>query len=212
MKKIAAKVFLISAGFLFLGACGNTKKSAESTVQEVQDTLPVVVQQLNDIQALENSLQSDWESDIHEDYTMANYAKKTGKVFTNIQERQQLLKSMQKSLKVLSDDATRLSNLKDKNLPSAEIQIVVSNLQSIVTHLKNYSEMSQKQLEKEAEFFVNISGGKQTSDELKALIIEVNNSANERQQIIEEINSPISELDRPIRILKARLVNNGKGE
>ena len=51
MKKIAAKVFLISAGFLFLGACGNTKKSAESTVQEVQDTLPVVVQQLNDIQA-----------------------------------------------------------------------------------------------------------------------------------------------------------------
>ena len=212
MKKIAAKVFLISAGFLFLGACGNTKKNAESTVQEVQDTLPVVVQQLNDIQALENSLQSDWEADIQEDYTMATYAKKTGKVFTNIQERQQLLKSMQKSLKVLSDDATRLSNLKDKNLPSAEIQIVVSNLQSIVTHLKNYSELSQKQLEKEAEFFVSISGGKQTSDELKALIIEVNNSANERQQIIETINSPISELDRPIRILKARLANNGKGE
>ena len=51
-----------------------------------------------------------------------------------------------------------------------------------------------------------------TSDELKALIIEVNNSANERQQIIEAINSPISELDRPIRILKARLANNGKGE
>ena len=67
--------------------------------QEVQDTLPVVVQQLNDIQALENSLQSDWEADIHDDYTMATYAKKT-KVFTNIQERQQLLKSMQKSLKV----------------------------------------------------------------------------------------------------------------
>ena len=64
--------------------------------------------------------------------------------------------------------------------------------------------MSQKQLEKEAEFFVSISGGKQTNDELRSLIIEVNNSANERQQIIEEINSPISELDRPIRILKAR--------
>ena len=119
---------------------------------------------------------------------------------------------MQKSLKVLSDDATRLSNLKDKNLPSAEIQLVVSNLQSIVNHLKNYSEMSRKQLEKEAEFFVSISGGKQTNDELRSLIIEVNNSANERQQIIEEINSPISELDRPIRILKARLANNGKGE
>ena len=38
----------------------------------------------------------------------------------------------------------------------------------------------------------------------------MNNSANERQQIIEEINSPISELDRPIRILKARLANNGR--
>ena len=191
MKKIAAKVFLISASFLFLGACGNTKKSAESTVQEVQDTLPVVVQQINDIQALESSLQSDWEADI--------------------QERQQLLKSMQKSLKVLADDASRLSNLKDKNLPSAEIQIVVSNVQSIVNQLKNYYEMSQKQLEKEAEFFVSISGGKQTNDELRNLIIEVNNSANERQQIIESINSPISELDRPVRILKARL-SNGKGE
>ena len=211
MKKIAAKVFLISAGFLFLGACGNTKKSAESTVQEVQDTLPVVVQQLNDIQSLEISLQSDWEADIQEDYTMKNYSKKTGKVFTNIQERQQLLKSMQKSLKVLSDDVAKLSNLKDKNLPSAETQIVVSNLQSIVSQLKNYYELSQKQLEKEAEFFVSIAGLKQTNDELKSMIITVNNSANQRQQIIESINSPISELDRPIRILKARL-SNGKGE
>ena len=211
MKKIAAKVFLISAGFLFLGACGNTKKSAESTVQEVQDTLPVVVQQINDIQALESSLQTDWEADIQEDHTMASYAKKTGKVFTNIQERQLLLKSMQKSLKVLADDASRLSNLKDKDLPSAEIQIVVSNVQSIVYQLKNYYEMSQKQLEKEAEFFVIISVVKQKNDELRNLIIEVNNSANERQQIIEAINSPVSELDRPIRILKARL-SNGKGE
>ena len=211
MNKIAAKVFLISAGFLFLGACGNTKKSAESTVQEVQDTLPVVVQQLNDIQSLEISLQSDWEADIQEDYTMKNYSKKTGKVFTNIKERQQLLKSMQKSLKVLSDDVAKLSNLKDKNLPSAETQIVVSNLQSIVSQLKNYYELSQKQLEKEAEFFVSIVGLKQTNDELKSMIITVNNSANQRQQIIESINSPISELDRPIRILKARL-SNGKGE
>ena len=211
MKKIAAKVFLISAGFLFLGACANTKKSAESTVQEVQDTLPVVVQQLNDIQSLEISLQSDWEADIQEDYTMKNYSKKTGKVFTNIKERQQLLKSMQKSLKVLSDDVAKLSNLKDKNLPSAETQIVVSNLQSIVSQLKNYYELSQKQLEKEAEFFVSIAGLKQTNDELKSMIITVNNSANQRQQIIESINSPISELDRPIRILKARL-SNGKGE
>lgn len=211
MKKIAAKVFLISAGFLFLGACANTKKSAESTVQEVQDTLPVVVQQLNDIQSLEISLQSDWEADIQEDYTMKNYSKKTGKVFTNIKERQQLLKSMQKSLKVLSDDVSKLSNLKDKNLPSAETQIVISNLQSIVSQLKNYYELSQKQLEKEAEFFVSIAGLKQTNDELKSMIITVNNSANQRQQIIESINSPISELDRPIRILKARL-SNGKGE
>lgn len=211
MKKIATKVFLISAGFLFLGACANTKKSAESTVQEVQDTLPVVVQQLNDIQSLEISLQSDWEADIQEDYTMKNYSKKTGKVFTNIKERQQLLTSMQKSLKVLSDDVSKLSNLKDKNLPSAETQIVISNLQSIVSQLKNYYELSQKQLEKEAEFFVSIAGLKQTNDELKSMIITVNNSADQRQQIIESINSPISELDRPIRILKARL-SNGKGE
>ena len=72
MKKIAAKVFLISAGFLFLGACGNTKKSAESTVQEVQDTLPVVVQQLNDIQALEKfvtiRLGSGYPRRLHDDY------------------------------------------------------------------------------------------------------------------------------------------------
>lgn len=211
MNKIAAKVFLISAGFLCLGACGNTKKSAESTVQEVQDTLPVVVQQLNDIQSLESSLQSDWETDIQEDYTLVNYSKKTGKVFTNIQERQQLLKSMQKSLKILSDDATRLSNLKDKNLPSADMQIVISNLQSIVGQLKDYTELSQTQLNKEAEFFVSISGGKQTNDELKKLIIQVNDNAAERQKIIEAINSPISELDRPVRVLKARLAN-GKGE
>ncbi len=31
---------ILITNLLFLGACSNTKKSAESTVQEVQDTLP----------------------------------------------------------------------------------------------------------------------------------------------------------------------------
>ena len=115
---------MISVSLLVFAACSNTKKSAEKTVQEVQDTLPVVVDHLNNIQTFEANLQSDWEDDIADDSTLANYAKKKGKVFDNLQQRKRYSKNkITKTLKVIRDDASHLSNLQDKDLPSVEIKL-----------------------------------------------------------------------------------------
>ena len=198
MKKIATKVFLISASLLVFAACSNTKKSAEKTVQEVQDTLPVVVDHLNNIQTFEANLQSDWEDDIADDSTLANYAKKKGKVFDNLQQRKDIQKQITKTLKVIRD-------LQDKDLPSVEIKIVSSNLQKIVDSITDYIKKSEEQLNNEQKFFVEISGNKLSKDDLKDKIKELNEAALERQNILEEINDPLSAIDKPIRILKARL-------
>ena len=205
MKKIATKVFLISASLLVFAACSNTKKSAEKTVQEVQDTLPVVVDHLNNIQTFEANLQNDWEDDIADDSTLANYAKKKGKVFDNLQQRKDIQKQITKTLKVIRDDASHLSNLQDKDLPSVEIKIVSSNLQKIVDSITDYIKKSEEQLNNEQKFFVEISGNKLSKDDLKDKIKELNEAALERQKILEEINDPFSAIDKPIRILKARL-------
>ncbi len=165
MKKIATKVFLISASLLVFAACSNTKKSAEKTVQEVQDTLPVVVDHLNNIQTFEANLQNDWEDDISDDSTLANYAKKKGKVFDNLQQRRDIQKQITKTLKVIRDDASHLSNLQDKNLPSVEIKIVSSNLQKIVDSITDYIKKSEEQLNNEQQFFVEISGNKLSNDD-----------------------------------------------
>ena len=205
MKKIATKVFLISVGLLVFAACSNTKKSAEKTVQEVQDTLPVVVDHLNNIQTFEANLQNDWEDDISDDSTLANYAKKKGKVFDNLQQRRDIQKQITKTLKVIRDDASHLSNLQDKNLPSVEIKIVSSNLQKIVDSITDYIKKSEEQLNNEQQFFVEISGNKLTNDDLRKKIIVLNQAAIDRQKILEEINEPLTAIDKPIRILKARL-------
>lgn len=205
MKKIATKVFLISASLLVFAACSNTKKSAEKTVQEVQDTLPVVVDHLNNIQTFEANLQNDWEDDISDDLTLANYAKKKGKVFDNLQQRRDIQKQITKTLKVIRDDASHLSNLQDKNLPSVEIKIVSSNLQKIVNSITDYIKKSEEQLNNEQQFFVEISGNKLTNDDLRKKIIVLNQAAIDRQKILEEINEPLTAIDKPIRILKARL-------
>ena len=205
MKKIATKVFLISASLLVFAACSNTKKSAEKTVQEVQDTLPVVVDHLNNIQTFEANLQSDWEDDIADDSTLANYAKKKGKVFDNLQQRKDIQKQITKTLKVIRDDASHLSNLQDKDLPSVEIKIVSSNLQKIVDSITDYIKKSEEQLNNEQKFFIEISGNKLSKDDLKDKIKELNEAALERQKVLEEINDPLSAIDRTIRILKARL-------
>ena len=191
MKKIATKVFLISASLLVFAACSNTKKSAEKTVQEVQDTLPVVVDHLNNIQTFEANLQSDWEDDIADDSTLANYAKKKGKVFDNLQQRKDIQKQITKTLKVIRDDASHLSNLQDKDLPSVEIKIVSSNLQKIVDSITDYIKKSEEQLNNEQKFFVEISGNKLSKDDLKDKIKELNEAALERQKILEEINDPL---------------------
>ena len=205
MKKIATKVFLISASLLVFAACSNTKKSAEKTVQEVQDTLPVVVDHLNNIQTLEANLQNDWEDDIADDSTLANYAKKKGKVFDNLQQRRESQKQITKTLKVIRDDAIHLSNLQDKDLPSVEITIVSSNLQKIVESLTEYIKKSEEQLNNEQKFFIEISGNKLSNDDLREKIKILNQAAIDRQKILEEINEPLTAIDKPIRILKARL-------
>ena len=205
MKKIATKVFLISASLLVFAACSNTKKSAEKTVQEVQDTLPVVVDHLNNIQTFEANLQNDWEDDIADDSTLANYAKKKGKVFENLQQRRDIQKQITKTLKVIRDDASHLSNLQDKNLPSVEIKIVSSNLQKIVDSITDYIKKSEEQLKNEQQFFVELSGNKLSNDDLREKIKVLNQAAIERQKILEEINEPLTAIDKPIRILKARL-------
>ena len=205
MKKIATKVFLISASLLVFAACSNTKKSAEKTVQEVQDTLPVVVDHLNNIQTFEANLQNDWEDDISDDSTLANYAKKKGKVFDNLQQRRDIQKQITKTLKVIRDDASHLSNLQDKNLPSVEIKIVSSNLQKIVDSITDYIKKSEEQLNNEQQFFVEISGNKLSNNDLREKIKVLNQAAIDRQKILEEINEPLTAIDKPIRILKARL-------
>ena len=205
MKKIATKVFLISASLLVFAACSNTKKSAEKTVQEVQDTLSVVVDHLNNIQTFEANLQNDWEDDIADDSTLANYAKKKGNVFENLQQRRDIQKQITKTLKVIRDDASHLSNLQDKNLPSVEIKIVSSNLQKIVDSITDYIKKSEEQLNNEQQFFVEISGNKLSNDDLREKIKVLNQAAIDRQKILEEINEPLTAIDKPIRILKARL-------
>ena len=205
MKKIATKVFLISASLLVFAACSNTKKSTEKTVQEVQDTLPVVVDHLNNIQTFEANLQNDWEDDIADDSTLANYAKKKGKVFENLQQRRDIQKQITKTLKVIRDDASHLSNLQDKNLPSIEIKIVSSNLQKIVDSITDYIKKSEEQLNNEQQFFVEISGNKLSNDDLREKIKVLNQAAIDRQKILEEINEPLTAIDKPIRILKARM-------
>lgn len=211
MKKIATKVLLIGAALLFCSACANTTKSANTTVQEVQDALPVVVDHLNAIQTQEAGLQENWEDDINADASLSSYTKKQGRVFENIQARRDLQKQITTALKTIRDNARRLSNLKDTKLPSVEIQVVVSNLNTIVDQLTKYQQLSDAQLKAEESFFVSISGNPFTPTELKNKIIELNSSALERQGILESINDPLSAIDKPIRILKARLGSQTEG-
>lgn len=106
---------------------------------------------------------------------------------------------------MIRDDASHLSNLQDKNLPSVEIKIVSSNLQKIVDSITDYIKKSEEQLNNEQQFFVEISGNKLSNDDLREKIKVLNQAAIDRQKILEEINEPLTAIDKPIRILKARL-------
>lgn len=205
MKKITIKVLLIGAILLFVATCSNTTNNATKTVQEVQDTLPVVVEHLNNIQTIEAELQTDWESDINDDATLASYTKKQGKVFDNIQKRNKLLQEINKLTKIIRDDAKHLENLNRKDLPAVELQVVFSNLGTIVGHLEAYQKLCEQQLAKEEAFFAAISKNSWNTDELKEQIKTLNQAAIERQQLLEEMNTPLAAIDKPIRILKARL-------
>ena len=78
-------------------------------------------------------------------------------------------------------------------------------MQKIVDSITDYIKKSEEQLKNEQQFFVEISGNKLSNHDLREKIKVLNQAAIDRQTILEEINEPLTAIDKPIRILKARL-------
>lgn len=208
MTKTIGKTFLVGIVFLCLTACTTVTRNAGQSAQEIQDILPTLVDHLNTLQTLESDLQTNWEDDIQADNTLASYAKKEGRVFDNLKQRRELLQQMTRELKTLNDDSKHLANLRGDNLPSAEIQIVVSNSQTIYDRLTEYHRLCSDDITKEEQFFTSLASNQEMDrDTLTTQIQSLNEAAVARQAILQDLNTPLSDIDKPIRILKARLTS-----
>lgn len=204
MKNLKSKVVLLGASLLLWG-CGNATSQVNTTLQDVQDTLPTVIQHLNDIQSVEGQLQSDWEAEISQDLEMETFQTGKGAVFENIAKRKESFKQLKEQTNKLATYSESLAKVKEESLPLTELQIITGSLNQIVTALNDYLTLAEPQLENELVFFKSLSGQTITYDSLNAEIVNINNQAMERQAILAILNDPLKNIDKPIRIAKARL-------
>lgn len=204
MKKLGVLMLFVSSLFFFVG-CQKSQQNTIDTIQQIQDTLPTLVQQLNDIQKLEAKLQDDWEAEIAVNASMEHFSSEKGLVFENIQTRKQLVKQAKEAITRLSLFNQQLIKVSNQKNMVSEVRIVTNTLTQIVTDAQKYLELYSPQIEKEFFFFKELAKHPQDFEFLNQHIVEINQSAIERQHIVESLNEPLKNIDKPIRIAKVRL-------
>ena len=203
MKRLKVSSFVLCLSFFCLTACGNRQKIAEET----QTTIATITQQLNDIQSLESDLQTAWENDIDTDSKLTSYAHEKGEVFDNIKKRQELFATLKQSMNTLKSQTSALEQIKDNKFPLSEIKIVTNYLKEITTNIDNYQKIAVPELEQERSFFKTLNTTELKYEYLSDKLSELNTLAMARQEALTPVIDPLVNVDKPLRIVKARVSN-----
>jgi len=157
MKK-TFQLFLLTFSVILLVACDNSLKRADRAIGLIQENVTQIVNELNEVQVLENSLQSEFESMLQSSEDLTIFHLNDSLVQVNIDNRKEHLESMLESIKQLDELISELENLKSSDtIPTTQIDQVITYLNDLSTDLNTYIIDYQENLVEEEITFKSIA-------------------------------------------------------
>lgn len=147
---------------LFVAGCDNSLERASNTIGLMQEQVTKIVNELYEVQNLENTLQSDFETDLENANDNLDYFNQDGiLVMQNINERKTHLNNMNTAMTELSKLIPELeSTKKNQNLPTGDFDKLATMVSNLETDLNSYTGNYLPNLELESQTFKSIGNPK----------------------------------------------------
>lgn len=157
MKK-TFQLFLLTFSIIFLAACDNSLQRADRAIGLIQENVTQIVNELNEVQVLENNLQSDFETMLQSSEDLGIFNANDSLIQVNIQNRKDHLTSITERISKLNELVAELENVKKSDtIPTAQIDQVITHLSNLSADLSVYIADYQDNLTEESITFKSIA-------------------------------------------------------
>ncbi|MRI80565.1 hypothetical protein GIY11_00775 [Aerococcaceae bacterium DSM 109653] len=207
MKK-TFQLFLLTFSVILLVACDNSLKRADRAIGLIQENVTQIVNELNEVQVLENSLQSEFESMLQSSEDLTIFHPNDSLVQVNIDNRKEHLESMLESIKQLDELISELENLKSSDtIPTTQIDQVITYLNDLSTDLNTYIIDYQENLVEEEITFKSIANPETDYRSFFGVFDNINTLATENNINLDKILVHFEPLTSLLINLKVFLVD-----
>lgn len=157
MKKLF-QLFLLTFSIMLLAACGNSSQQAGEVLGLLQENVTQIVNELNEVQILENNLQSDFETILQENEDFEIFNGDDSLVQVNIEARKEHLTNLTNNTSELNELIQELEQVNKKDIiPASQFDQVMSHLTNLSTDLDVYIADYQENLTEESMTFKSIA-------------------------------------------------------
>ena len=207
MKK-TFQLFLLTFSVILLVACDNSLKRADRAIGLIQENVTQIVNELNEVQVLENNLQSEFETMLQSSEDLTIFHANDSLVQVNIDNRKEHLESMLESIKQLDELISELENLKSSDtIPTTQIDQVITYLNDLSTDLNKYIIDYQENLVEEEITFKSIANPETDYRSFFGVFDNINTLATENSINLDKILVHFEPLTSLLINLKVFLVD-----
>lgn len=207
MKK-TFQLFLLTFSVILLVACDNSLKRADRAIGLIQENVTQIVNELNEVQVLENNLQSEFETMLQSSEDLTIFHVNDSLVQVNIDNRKEHLESILESIKQLDELISELENLKSSDtIPTTQIDQVITYLNDLSTDLNTYIIDYQENLVEEEITFKSIANPETDYRSFFGVFDNINTLATENNINLDKILVHFEPLTSLLINLKVFLVD-----
>lgn len=207
MKK-TFQLFLLTFSVILLVACDNSLKRADRAIGLIQENVTQIVNELNEVQVLENNLQSEFETMLQSSEDLTIFHANDSLVQVNIDNRKEHLESILESIKQLDELISELENLKSSDtIPTTQIDQVITYLNDLSTDLNTYIIDYQENLVEEEITFKSIANPETDYRSFFGVFDNINTLATENSINLDKILVHFEPLTSLLINLKVFLVD-----
>lgn len=207
MKK-TFQLFLLTFSVILLVACDNSLKRADRAIGLIQENVTQIVNELNEVQVLENNLQSEFETMLQSSEDLTIFHANDSLVQVNIDNRKEHLESILESIKQLDELSSELENLKSSDtIPTTQIDQVITYLNDLSTDLNTYIIDYQENLVEEEITFKSIANPETDYRSFFGVFDNINTLATENNINLDKILVHFEPLTSLLINLKVFLVD-----
>lgn len=207
MKK-TFQLFLLTFSVILLVACDNSLKRADRAIGLIQENVTQIVNELNEVQVLENNLQSEFETMLQSSEDLTIFHANDSLVQVNIDNRKEHLESILESIKQLDELISELENLKSSDtIPTTQMDQVITYLNDLSTDLNTYIIDYQENLVEEEITFKSIANPETDYRSFFGVFDNINTLATENSINLDKILVHFEPLTSLLINLKVFLVD-----